>query len=463
MALLGLLGALAISYGFSPRYRAEATMVIDYKRLDPVSNLLMPSMMMAEDMGTQLEIIKSHRTALRVVRDLQLSSNPEAKRQFMEEAGGVGSMEDWLADLILANLDVKPGKQSTTIDIRYTSPNPNFAAIMANAFARAYTDTNLELRVAPAKETAAWYDQQIRTLRGNVSTAQARLSAYQREKGFSALDERSDVESSKLAELSAQLVSAQAAASDAASRLKQLNDFVSRGADPANLPDILANSLVQSMKAQLAQSEARLEMISSQLGSNHPDVQKLRADIQTQRQKIREEIKNVAAGIANSERIAERRVGEVRQAAGAQKERMLTLSKGRDELAVLIRDAESAQKALDAANSRLTQETLQSQANQTNVIMLSPAIPPLGPRFPRLILNIPLGVVIGLVLGVNLALLREFIDRRINLEEDLLEIANVPVLGWLDGGWRRRTGLIALPRKWRSFRKASSSLAEGTS
>jgi chain length determinant protein EpsF len=317
------------------------------------------------------------------------------------------------------------------------------AAIIADAFAKGYIDTTLELRVAPARDTAIWFDEQIKTLRDNLGTAQATLSAYQREKGFSATDERLDVESSRLSELSAQMVNAQAAASDATSRLSQLNDFLARGADPANLPDILANPLVQSMKAQFTQSEARLDVLSSQLGANHPELQKLRADIATQRQKIKDEIGNVAAGIKNGQRVAERRLEELRQAVATQKAKMLAVNKGRDNMLVLIKEVENAQRALDAANSRFTQENLQGRSSQANVMVLSSAVPPLGPRFPKLALNIPLGILAGLFLGINLALLREFYDRRVRSPEDLRDRLEMPVLGVIE------TGSKPKKRRWR--------------
>jgi len=329
----------------------------------------------------------------------------------------------------LDKLDVIPTRDSSVISIRYTSQDPQFAAIIADAFAKAYIDTSLELRVAPARDTAIWFDEQIKTLRENLGNAQARLSAYQREKGFSATDERLDVESSRLNELSAQMVNAQASASDATSRLNQLNDFIARGADPANLPDMLANPLVQSMKAQLTQSEARLDVASSQLGANHPELQKLRADVATQRQKIKDEIANVAAGIKNSKAVAERRLAELQQAVASQKARMLNINKGRDDMSVLIKEVENAQRALDAANSRFTQENLQSRSSPANVMILSAAVPPLSPRFPKLILNIPLGVLGGLFLGINLALLREVLDRRIRSPDDLKDLLVIPVLG----------------------------------
>jgi len=244
-----------------------------------------------------------------------------------------------------------------------------------------------------------------------------------------------------LTELSAQYIVAQAAVSDAVSRLNQLNDFLKRGADPRNVPDILGNPLVQSMKGQLTQSEARLEMLSAQLGANHPDLQRLRADIATQRQKIRDEIGNVAAGIKNAHRIAERRESELRQALGAQKSRMLNVNKGRDEMSVLIKEVESAQRAMDAANARFTQENLQSRSSQANVMMLSAAVPPLGPRFPNRMLNLGVGFLAGLFLGINLALLREMMDRRVRSARDVIDVIEGPVLAVLK---RSRQG--RLPR-----------------
>src|SRR4051794_11211474 len=388
MVILGIAAAISVSFIFSPRYRAETQIVIDFKSMDPISGaMLVPPGYLA----TQLDVIQSHRVALKVVQRLKLADNPFAKQEWREATGGRGNIDDWLADLLSDKLDVQPTRDSGVISLRYTSQDPQFAALISDTFAKAYIETNLELRIQPARESAVWFDEQLKTLRTNLETAQAKLSSYQREHGFSAVDERSDIENSKLSELSAQMVAAQTAASDAEVRLKQLNDFLQRGADPRNIPDILGNPLVQNMKAQLSQSETRLDMLSSQLGANHPDLQRLRADITTQKQKIRDEIGNVAAGIKNGQRIAERREGELRQAVAVQKARMLNVNKGRDDMSVLIKEVESAQRAMDAANSRFTQENLQSRSSQANVMLLSPAVPPLGPRFPNLPLNIAIG------------------------------------------------------------------------
>jgi chain length determinant protein EpsF len=432
MVILGIAAAISVTKIFSPRYRAETQVVIDFKSMDPVLGMGASPQSAPGYLATQFDIIMSHRVALKVVQRLKLADNPFAKQEWRQATGGRGNIEDWLADLLVDKLDVAPTRDSSVIAIRYTSQDPQFAALIADTFAKSYIDTNLELRIQPSREGAVWFDDQLRELRTNLEKSQAKLSAYQREHGYSAIDERADIENAKLSELSAQMVAAQGAASDAITRLNQLNEFLQRGADPANLPDILGNGLLQSMKAQLTQSEARLDMMSSQLGVNHPDLQRMRADIATQKKKFRDEIGNVSAGIKNARRIAERREAELRQAVATQKARMLNLNRGRDEMSVLIKEVENAQRALDAGNSRFTQETLQSRSSQANVMLLSPAVPPLGPRFPNPTLNLGVGILAGLFLGMNLALLLEMMDRRIRSARDAIDTIEGPVLAVLN-------------------------------
>jgi chain length determinant protein EpsF len=438
--------AVSLNFIFSPRYTATTTVVVDFKNgMDPILGVILPQGQ--GYFGTQLQIMQSHKVAVDVVRRLKLDENAAAKAEWREETGGRGTLEDWLAELLLKKQDVKPAREGTTVDISFTGVDPQFSAIVADAFAEAYQKTVLELRVDPAKQSAIWFDEQIRKLKGDLERAQSNLNKYQREKGIVATDERLDVENSRLSELSAQMVNAQTAAYDSATRLKQLDEFLAQGANPANLPDILANPLLQSMKAQLAQSEARLDQISSQLGANHPDVRKLRADIDAQRRKIKDEIANVAAGMRNTERIAQRREAELRQAVANQKSKLLQYNQSRDELAVLLKEADTAQRAYDAASQRFTQQSLESQASQTNISILNHARPPLGPSFPKIGLNVAIAIVIGIFIGINMAVLRELMDRRIRSLEDFKGSLSYPVLGRVDGIRVPRTRTRKLP--WR--------------
>jgi chain length determinant protein EpsF len=433
-----LVATVAITVGVSlilpKQYTATTTIVVDTKGTDPVFGIMMPIQFMPGYVATQLDIIQSHKVAVEVVKGLRLAEQPTVKQQWQEATEGKGTIEDFYADLLLRKLDVKPSKESSVVEIAFTGADPRFAALVANAFAVAYQRTNLELRVEPARQSSAWFDERLQQLRKNLESAQSRLNDYQRSKGFTAQDERLDLESARLSELSAQYTAAQAQAADASSRQRQLDEFLARGASGETIPDVLANPLVQNLKSTLSLTEGRLQQIASQLGGNHPEVKRLEADIAGQRAKLKSEISQASASLGNAAKIAQKREGELRAALADQKAKFLRLNEGRDQMQVLSKEVESAQRAYETAAQRFQQTNLESQASQTNVSILTRAFPPIEASFPKLLLNGLLALFLGTVLAIIVVLVVEMLNRRVRSASDLGEAVGVPVLGRLPGG-----------------------------
>jgi chain length determinant protein EpsF len=432
---------MGVSFLLQKEYTATTTLVVDNKGMDPVFGVMLPAQMMPGYLATQVDIIQSHKVAVEVVKALRLSETPGAREQWTDATDGKGTIEDWFADLLLKKLDVKPSRESSVIELAFSGSDPRFAAVVANAFAQAYQRTNLELRVEPARQSSAWFDERLQQLRQKLEDAQSKLNEYQRDKGFTAQDERLDLESARLGELSAQYTQAQAQAADASSRQRQLNEFLSRGGSGETIPDVLANPLVQNLKSTLALTEGRLQQTASQLGSNHPEVKRLEADIQSQRAKLKSEISQAAASLGNAAKIAQKREAELRAALADQKARFLKLNAGRDQMQVLMKEVESAQRAYDTAAQRFQQTNLESQASQTNVSVLTKAFPPSEPSSPRMLLNLLLSLFLGTLLGIGMALLVELLNRRVRSAQDLAEAIGAPVLGSMldDRGSRPRS------------------------
>ena len=437
-------GALIVSLLLPKQYTATATVVIDAKASDPVFGT-MTTMLSPAYMATQVDIINSDRVATRVVKLLKLDTNPQTVEQWQQATEGRGNMERWLAEFLKKNLDVKPARESSVINLGYTSPDPRFASALANAFAQAYIDTTLELRVEPARQSATWFDERSKALRETVEKAQSALSAYQREHGIVAADERLDVENARLAELSAQLTGIQGQTVDTLSRKRQ-----AQGSQLESSPDVMQNVLVQSLKSEIARNEAKLTELSGQLGPNHPQFQRLASETEALKEKLAAEIQRVVGGLGTSSRVSQQREVEIRASLEAQKEKILKLRQQRDELAVLTRDVEAAQRAYDTVNQRLTQTSLESQVNLTNIALLNSATEPLQHSSPKIVKNLVIAAFLGALLGFGMAFLAEFIDRRVRSSDDLVEFVECAFLGSLqgmdrkDGWWARRfNGLLA--------------------
>ncbi len=432
---------LALLVGFlSPKlYTASATVVVEPKT-DPIAPVAYTAQISSGYIATQVDIIASDRVAQRVVRNLKLDQVPQSIAEWRDGTGGRGTVTAWLAEKLRKTLAVTPSRDSSVIEIAVTWTDPKNAAILANAFAQAYLDTNVDLKVDPAKQYAAWFEERSRALRADLEEKQQRLAEYETRTGIVATDGRLDIENARLAELSTQLLTIQAQRQDSQSRQRQA------GADNGSLPEVLQSPLIGSLKADLSRAQAKLQDIATTLGKNHPDYRTTAAQVASLRQRIEEETSRIAASLGNTAQVNQRRENEVRAALEAQKKHMLDITHHHDELSVLQSDVATAQRNLDAVTQRLAQTSLESQLEQTNVVLLAPAIEPLYRSSPRYSLLLLIGGFLGAVLSLGLALIRELSDRRLRDEVELVELLGVPVLGTISSvrGKRRLTRPPAL-------------------
>ncbi len=439
VVLVTTLTALGVSLVLPKRYLASASVVVDAKP-DPVSALIYPGMASPAYMNTQVDVIASDRVALRVVRDLRLTELPELREQWQAQ-GAEGSMEQWVAAFLQANMEVKPSKESNVLTVNYRSPSPQVAAQMANAFVKAYIATTLDLRVEPARQYAGYFDQQAKAALDRLEQARAKLSAYEREHGILASDERLDVENARLNELSSQLVALSSLATESRSRSGQ----AARGGD--QLPDVLANPVVSQLKADVSRAEANLQQLSTRYGDNHPQVIEAKASVADTRAKLNTEIRRVTGSVAVTSTINSQREAETRAQLEAQRAKVIKLKEARDEAGGLMREVESAQRAYENITTRLTQTSLESQSTQSNVNLLAEATPPLKPASPRVALNTALAFVAGLVLAIGIALLLELRDRKVRDADDVMAVLPLPMLGVLPAPGRRAQALPSAERR----------------
>ena len=430
--MLTVVSSIALSLRLPKQYAATASVVVDFKP-DPVTALIYGGAPPPGLMGTQVEVLQSERVARRVIRNLKLADSPQVREQWLAATEGKGSIETWLLDAFQKRLDVKPSREAGVISITYRAPDANFAAGVANAFVQAYMETTLALRVDPAKQYSAFFDDRAKDARETLEKAQTKLSAFQRAKGIIATDERFDVETSRLNELSSQSVSLQALKSEAGSRQAQ-----ALGASADKMQEVLNNPLIGTLKADVSRAEARLQELNSRLGNDHPQVVEARANIESLRTRILAETQRVTGGVGVSDSIARQRGADVRAALESQRAKVLQMKAVRDDGAVLARDVESAQRALDTVVARFNQSSLESQTTQSNVSLLTSAEPPLEPSSPKVLLNTVVAVLLGGLLAVGGVLLLELMNRRVRSAEDVSATLGLSLLGVLTPTQRRR-------------------------
>jgi len=427
-------------------YKATTSLVLNFKGVDPVTGTPVQAQLMPGYMPTQVSIITSRNVSLKVVDELKLAEGDAVQKQFTKATDGKGTIRDWLAELLLKNVEVLPSHESSVLDISFKGTDPQFCATVANAFAAAYQLTSIQLKVEPAKKAAVYINEQIKVLRDNLETAQKRLSKFQQDNGMVTADARIDgidIESARLNELSGQLVQAQAQLIEAASRRNQAS-----GTGASESPDVMNNALILNLKTGLAGAEARFAEIAQRLDKNHPQYQSAKTEVDKQRAELNEQIRAASNSVGNSEHIYQQREAEIRTALEKQKAKVLLLNRTRDDLKLLRNEMESAQRAYESTTQRFTQTNLEGQSNQADIAVLNEAIAPLTHSNPKTMLYTMISVLVGAILGIAFGMLAELMDRRVRSPEDLIDALKVPVLGELDWVSPNRKGIRLFNRSF---------------
>ena len=440
-----LVATAAVTLLLPKSYRATASLVVDRRDSQSLTDALNAFTSPLDRSGylqTQVDILKSPKVARRVVTSLKLDELPANRTRFAEAKPASG-IQDWLAEGLAAKVEVET-TQSSVMRISYDADNAADAALIANGFAKAYLDTTLDLRTEPNRQAAAWFDEQLKTLRNDLAGAQERLTAYQREHGIVSTDERLDEEYTRLNELSGQLSRAQEQNVELRTREQQMQQAVQQGRSLESLPEIQNDANIRALRADLLKGEAALQILAAKYGENHPEYIKQRAENRVLQQTLAAETRSVAATTTNVRHEGEQRVAEIAASVAAQRARLLGLKESRDGLAVLLRDVNTAQSAYDLAMQRFVATRVESRASQTNASVLNPAMPPDHPYRPSLTLNLGLAAIIGTLLGLGLVMTREMTDRRVHSAAELAQAVNAPVLGELIA-WSPPSNKLMLP------------------
>ena len=444
----GLLAVVLLLSLLWPRtYVAEASVVIDSKSTDPVSGIAASADLLPSLIATQVDVIGSRNVALKVVDKLDLRHVPAFADKFRSATHGVGSIDDWIANLLLKNVNVNPSHDSHVINIDVGWEDPAFAALVANAFASAYMQTSLELRAEPARRQTVWFAEQVKSLRASLEEAQTRLTDAQRVAGVIGTNSQIDIENTRLSELSSQLIAAQAAMYESQNKRTQMAS-ASQLHKLDQMPDLTSNVLLQNLRADVVRAQGQLAETGERFGVHHPQYLSDQAHVNALQRKLALEVQTAAGAITQGADITTRQVAELRSALERQRDRVLQLKRGGDDLDILRRDVETAQHAYDGGLDRASQVHLESQVSQSNAAILNPAVAPSKAAKPNVFLNVMVALVLGCILGLGAVIGVEGADPRVRSGDSLMELTGIVVLADVQperdalSGWQRIAGPV---------------------
>jgi len=423
MVLLGMVALGVFAAQMMPtRYSAHASMLVESGRstADPSGRGLF-GMEQRVHIATQIQVLGGERVAKAVAGSLK----PEDRAYFRQkwaEAKNEGNFDDWLAKELLRSVTISSSREANVIDVTARAVSPTLAADIANLFIERYMDIAVELRVQSAQQYRGFFEQQAEELRVRLEKARGALTRFQQSRGILTTDDKQDVESARLADLSREVTLLEAQLAEATGRDVQARQ---RG---GQMREVTTDPVIVAMRTDLQRARSSLSELQQNLGDNHPKVLELRQSINDQAARLERETARVTAGIATEKSVITQRLATLRSALQVQRAKVTGMSAARAEASVLVADVESAQRAYDEVVKKLNEMRLESQATQGNATLLEAALPPLRPSGPATAIILAISIFFGTLLGIASGLVRELFDRRVRSNLQLAALVDQPVL-----------------------------------
>ena len=409
--------ALAVlkSHTTRPLYKAEAQLLID--RESP-SILTFKGVSDVNERGfaddyyqTQNKLLQSRSLARKVVLEMGLLREPE----FAADGAAGDRAIDSAVNVFLGKLNVQWIRSSRLVAVSFESRSPELAARAANTLASAYIAQTLEARAQTAVEASRWLARQVEDQRAKVGAAEVALQAVREKEGIVNIDERRVLLEQRLRELGSSLTALKSQRVQKEALYRQM-----RGErDPEELPEALRSKLIESLRIDLARLERDLAERRQRYLEHHPEVVRLRSQIEETRRTIAlESARIVRAAEIDYEATAAQEKG-VAGALEAAKAEALDLQRRAVQYDSLKREMEAGKEVLNSLMARLKQADVAQALESSNLRLADPATVPRVPIRPRPALDLLIGIVLGGALAVGLAFLRDGLDDTLKTPDDV--------------------------------------------
>jgi succinoglycan biosynthesis transport protein ExoP len=382
---------------------------------------------------TQYKLLQSRSLARRVIENLNLLGDPEYggprdKAQIdaiLAQPPGQSPDLERAISAFVARTAVRPVRNSRLVNVSLSSGRPELAASATNALAHLYIQQSLDLRSETSSEAGQWLGGQIEEQRKKAEDADNRLQALKRQEGLVNIEERRTLLDQRLKELGTALNERKTERLQKEALWRQM----ASAPNPEELPEVMRSGLVQNLRIELANLDRQQAQLLERYLDQHPEVLKVKNQIQDTRAKIRAEAQHVIRAAENDYKAAAAQENSVYSALESAKQEALQLASKAVTYDSQKREVNAALQVLDGLMARSKQTDVASELKSTNIRVVDPAVVPASPIRPKKLRDIALGILLGAFLSVGLAFFLEYLDNTLKTPDDVRLHLGAPLLG----------------------------------
>jgi capsular exopolysaccharide synthesis family protein len=449
--ITGLLLATLYNYTTRPIYQATAQILIehDIPNVLPTKEVMELSQGATDYYQTQYQLLRGRNLAEAVVQKLGLQRSQEfltgplmspwerIQRRFLGKAAPASLGNDGIplspvAAAFQSRLNVEPLLGSRLVNLRFIAYDPALAAQAVNTLAELYIEQSLDFRYTTSTEATGWLAERQEEQRRKVEVAERALQDYSEREGLVNFEEKQNLVEQKLQTFAAAAMNAK---TDRITKEALYNQM--RSASSVQLesfPLVAANPAVQQLREHLGELYRQQAELSQTLGDKHPDLIKINSEIRDTEDKIRTEIQFLQRSVESDYRAAIQQESSLEANLNAAKQEAQEVNRKAIEFGVLKREVDSNQQLFRDLTNRTKQTGLESELKSTNIRIVERAETPRAPIAPLRARIYEMGLLLGLAVGIAVALLFEHVDNTLKTPEDVKRHLGLPFLGMVPDG-----------------------------
>lgn len=456
-----LLASYFIINSLTPQYKATATILIERKesQVVPVDALYGLDAESEEYLATEFEVLRSRPLAEKVVRKLELASEPsfvgeDSAGSSMQSMGGIkdkllgmiglGKSQDEVTRVAevereiarrellkdyVERLSIFPLRKTQLVEVSFEAPTPMLARDIANAHAEAYIESDLEARLERTRTAASWLAGQVQGLRADLNRAKQELAAYlQQENIIDINDDVRELASQGLQELLAEMEGVKSRLAEAKITRDQVR---SSGSNRESLPVVQQDQLAQKLKLDVVLARQKKAELAKTFGPQHPKMVAADSDLSSAGSSLRAQINKIIETVELKYNAALAEQTSLQLRIDDKRAEFYQTNEKSDRYFELKSEVESAQRLFDLFFERTKETTETIDLQSAHARILSQAEDPLEPSKPKKAMLFLLAGLGSLLLSILYYILRELFNTGIRDGEDVHQRIGLPLLGSL--------------------------------
>jgi len=398
---------------------------------------------------TQSKILTSETLALQTIRNGGLTARPEfSSPSGPSEAVAIGSLANQKLPPelsgFLGSLSVRRVPNSRLMDVSFESTDPELAARIVNAHIATYVEQNFRSKYESTTQATTWLADQLNDFKIKVQKSEDARITYERQNQIWAIDDKQNMTTERLADVNRQFIEAQ----NERMKKESLYEFAKAG-NLEVVPQVQSSSgLAEALKKQ-TDAQAEYADALEQFGPNFPKVQRLKLQMKALDDNVAKEKQKVLDVLESDYKEARQREAQMSDALDRAKAEANQMAEKLVEYNILKREAEANKALYEGLMTKMKETAISAGLRSSNIRVVDPAMVPTTPSRPAKARNIMLSFLVGLIGGIGLALLREYLDNTVKTPDDIETLARLPSLAVVpqfgsSNGSRRRGMLPGL-------------------